>query len=356
MKIREYVGLKRYNTFGIAAVARRYGEIASAEDLLTVIRSGLASPEDCFILGGGSNVLLPDRFDGLVLRNCLRGIELACEDEASVTLRVASGEVWHDFVDYAVARGLAGIESLALIPGTVGGAAVQNIGAYGAEAADCIVSVEFIDLDNGDAVTLANAECRFAYRQSIFKERTHRHACITAVSFRLARSTLAKAPHPDVRRALPPDAQEYSIAGVRDAVVAIRSAKLPSPAVLGNGGSVFKNPVISSGAYARLAAAHPHMPAYPMGAAGYKIPAGWLIEQAGWKGWTAPNGRFGVYRDHALIIVNHGDARSAEILGLMRDIQRSVSALFDVDLEPELVLPGRGPAAPAAHDAQGRLA
>jgi UDP-N-acetylmuramate dehydrogenase len=328
--------LQAHNTFGIAAEARAYLPVTDVGMLRTLHACGTLAEMPFFVLGGGSNILFTEDFPGLVLHMRNAGIAIEREDEQAVYARVAAGENWHAFVLWTLQRGLGGLENLSLIPGTVGASPIQNIGAYGAEVKDTLHSVTLFDLETGELRTLDNAACEFAYRDSIFKHGLRGRAIIVDVCF-----ALPKRWQPNIRYA--ELAQELAVRGVSDpdprtiseAVIAIRSRKLPDPAVVGNAGSFFKHPVVSAQQRKALLERYPQMVSYPQADGSYKLAAGWLIDQCGWKGRGV--GQAGVYEKQALVLVNRGGAQGKDILALANAIQSEVDERFGVRLEPEPV-------------------
>ena len=341
--IRNYRLLK-HNTFGIDAACSRFIEFATESELMLLLRRErfAESGEPLLILGGGSNLLLTDDFGGTVLHSAIMGIEdiTAFEGEAgdSVLLRVGSGVVWDDFVAYCVERGWSGAENLSLIPGEVGASAVQNIGAYGVEAKDLIERVEAVEIATGERVAFERDDCRYAYRQSRFKQDWKNRFVITYVTYRLSRTFVPRLDYGNLREYLFGQKQLEQAAltakDVREAIIYIRRAKLPDPAELGNGGSFFMNPVVPRAKYEELAARYPNMPHYDVDAERVKIPAGWMIEQCGWKGRRL--GPAGVYEKQALVLVNLGGARGEDIVGLCEAIRHDVNERFGIEILPEV--------------------
>jgi UDP-N-acetylmuramate dehydrogenase len=292
-----------------------------------------------FVLGGGSNLVLTGDFNGLVLQMAIPGRELAGEDADAWYVRAGAGENWHDFVGWTLAQGWPGLENLALIPGTVGAAPIQNIGAYGLEVAERFHSLCACDMKNGEIVRFDHASCRFGYRDSVFKQEGWHldgRFVITEVTFRLPKRWQALTGYADVAAELAtagitaPDARQ-----VADAVVAVRRRKLPDPAQIPNAGSFFHNPVVDAGVADRVRANFPGLPVYMQPDGRVKLAAGWLIERAGWKGRA--RGAVGMYEKQALILVNRGGATGSDVVDLMRAVQRDVRAMFGVDLTPEPV-------------------
>jgi UDP-N-acetylmuramate dehydrogenase len=331
--------LKPYNTFGVEVKASHLFVLNQPSDLMELphmpgFREMSGHPGRILVLGQGSNILFTDDFDGFILKNEIGGTEIIGEDESSVTVEAGAGVIWNDFVDFAVSRDWWGIENLALIPGTAGAAPVQNIGAYGAEAADVIMSVSAFSLETGKMIVLENNDCRFGYRDSIFKHSLKNRAVISSVVFRLSKKARPRLEYSGVREELKRwGASDPSASDIAEAVAAIRRSKLPDPAVLGNGGSFFKNPVVSESVSQRLKEAYPLMPLHRQGEY-YKIPAGWLIEQAGWKGYRS--GDAGCYEKQSLILVNYGRATGRDLLSLADRITGSVSSMFGIVLEREV--------------------
>ena len=373
MRIERDKSLRDLNTFGVDATAKYFAEVRSAEGFRELVSAPVYARERRLVLGGGSNILFTRDFDGILIKNSMPGIEVLREDAEHAWVRAGAGEVWHTFVRFCVERGFAGVENLSLIPGQVGAAPIQNIGAYGVEMESTCESVEALHTATAEPVTLSRRDCEFGYRDSVFKRRYRDQFLISAVTFRLHRRPRFEIGYGDLRRTLDEmHVAELSIQAVSDAVIRIRSSKLPDPRVLGNAGSFFKNPVIPWEEFTRLHAQHPSMPHYPQpdgpappagpAPAGgppqpggdperegdtqrrgdpqrrgpVKLPAAWLIEQCGWKGRTV--GRAGVHRSHALVLVNHGGATGAEIHQLAEEIRRSVRERFGIDLVPEVNL------------------
>lgn len=333
MNIQHNISLKPYNTFGIDIPAESYMEVHSAEDVQAISEEKKAVEKR--VLGGGSNILLTTPVDGLLLHNKLKGIEVVKEDEDNVWLRVQAGEVWHNLVMHAIANNLAGIENLALIPGTVGAAPMQNIGAYGVEAKETIDSVTGWLWGDQTFATYSNMECRFGYRDSIFKHELKDKIFITSVTFKLNKKPMFHTGYGAIAQELEKmNVGELSIKAIADAVIAIRTSKLPDPKQIGNAGSFFKNPTIPAAQFELLQTAFPNIPSYPAADDMIKVPAGWLIEQCGWKGYKT-NGT-GVHEKQALVLVNYGSATGKEIFDLSTEILSSVRERFGIELEREV--------------------
>ena len=323
--------LLNHNTFGMDVKAKRYVEYDSEDELVQLLSSLQGK---VLHIGGGSNLLFCGDFDGTILHSAIKGIEVVedVEGDDEVLVRVGAGEVWDDFVAWAVAEGYGGVENLSLIPGEVGASAVQNIGAYGVEAKDVIAMVEAVDMASGEKRLFANAECGYAYRQSIFKQELKGKYAITYVIYRLQKQPKLKLEYGNILAALEDKAQ-VTVADVRRAIIDIRNAKLPDPKVVGNAGSFFMNPVVSREKFLSIQKDYPTMPFYDVDG-GVKIPAGWLIEQCGWKGKSL--GRAGVHDKQALVLVNRGGASSEEIVTLCNTICKDVHERFGIDIHPEV--------------------
>ena len=328
--------LTALNTLGVKAKAEKLIEISSIDQLHSLFDSGFFESENPFILGGGSNVLLKKDISRPVLKIDLDGVEIKFEDEKSVIIFAAAGVNWHSLVEWAVQRDFGGIENLALIPGTVGAAPIQNIGAYGVELKDVLISTLYFDTITGEEKTLQNDECEFAYRDSIFKNRLKGKAIVTGIRLRLT-----KAPHSinSSYRSLSEylenrEISDPTIKDVFEAVIAIRKSKLPDPKLIGNAGSFFKNPVVTAKLYKTLVEKFGDIPGYKISEKEVKIPAGWLIEKAGWKGNRV--GKVGTYENQALVLVNHGGATGEELWSHALTIQKSVSKKFGIELAPEV--------------------
>ena len=329
MKVYKDCSLLSYNTFGIDAKTKELVEYESESELISFLRK-IPNEEPLFHIGGGSNLLLTKDFDGTILHSAIKGIEIARENADYVFVRVGSGEVWDDFVAYCVDKGWGGVENLSLIPGEVGASAVQNIGAYGAEAKDVIVKVEAINLRTTQRCSFDNAECEYSYRQSIFKNKFKGTFAITYVTFRLSKNPELNLSYGGLSKVVP---LPSSIAEVRNAVIDIRKAKLPDPEIQGNAGSFFMNPVVSQALFEKIYKDYPDMPYYKVDG-GVKIPAGWMIEQCGWKGKSM--GKAGVHDKQALVLVNRGGASSKDIMNLCDAICKDVYERFGVEIHPEV--------------------
>ena len=335
MAILEYVSLKPYNTFGVDICARYFCRVATKETLINIIKKELQCYGRHLIVGGGSNILFCSDYDGLVILNEIKGIEVVKKDEQSVWVKALSGTCWQDLVQYCVEKDWGGIENLSLIPGTAGAAPIQNIGAYGAELKDTFVSLEAIDMNTGEERIFNNTECKFGYRQSVFKQELKGKYFIYSITLRLARQPIVNTQYGDIRKTL--DAQGISHPTVRevsDTVISIRRSKLPDPAEIGNAGSFFKNPEVAADKAENLLIAYPDMPVYTQTNGMVKIPAAWLIEQCGWKGKQI--GHTGNHARQALVIVNYGNANGNEIWQHAQNVQLSVKEKFGILLEAEV--------------------
>ncbi len=330
------VSLRPFNTFGIEARAHAYLPVESADTLAAVRNAAELVALPRLILGGGSNLLLTGDFSGLVLHLCAKGMEIVGEDEQVSYVRAAAGESWHQFVQWTLAQGLGGLENLSLIPGTVGAAPIQNIGAYGVELQECFHSLTAFDFDSGETLVLNKADCRFAYRDSVFKHELRGRAVVLDVCFALPKSWRPNTRYADVAQELQARGIHHPTpAQVSEAVIAIRTRKLPDPAKIGNAGSFFKNPVVPARQRDALLERYPQLVSYPQPEGSYKLAAGWLIDQCGWKGKSL--GAAGVYEKQALVLVNRGGASGKEIADLAAAIQADVMERFGVRLEPEPV-------------------
>ena len=347
--IRDY-SLLAHNTFGIDAKCKRFLEYSSVEEAQQIVAGLTDADKPLLILGGGSNLLLTGDYEGTVLHSSIMGIEVLGNGELAaaehddallnpefVFLRCGSGEVFDDVVAYAVEHGYHGAENLSIIPGEVGASAVQNIGAYGVEAKDIIYKVEAVEIATGRVVVFDNQECQYSYRQSKFKHEWKDKYLVTHVIYRLSRSFVPDLDYGNIRASLAakhienPTAQQ-----LRDVIIEIRNAKLPDPKVQGNAGSFFMNPIVDKAKFEELAAQYPGMPHYTIDENREKIPAGWMIDQCGWKGKSL--GRAGVHDRQALVLVNRGGATGEEIVNLCETIRKDVKQKFGIDIHPEVNL------------------
>lgn len=328
--------LRPFNTFGIDAATHYFMEVDSVAALQNALQLPDIQGLPLLVLGGGSNLLLTRNFEGFALKISLKGIELLHEDEQFYYVRTGAGENWHSFVQHSIANGWAGVENLSLIPGTVGAAPMQNIGAYGVELKDVFYELQALAVAEGSLHTFSHSDCRFGYRESVFKHEAKGKYIITSVTFRLRKTPQINVSYGAIRQTL--EAMGISsptIADVSSAVIHIRQSKLPDPAQLGNAGSFFKNPEIPKAQYDELKTRYPDLPGYPTDYPDrMKVAAGWLIEQCGWKGKRT--GNTGAHKDQALVLVNYGGASGAEIWQLAQQIQASVAERFGVQLQAEV--------------------
>ena len=331
--IREFhqISLRTRNSFGVDQQAARLVEFETPEDLRTLFAAGI--PEKWTVLAGGNNLLFTRDYDGVLLTPVARGITLLSDDGDEVRVRADAGVEWDDLVEWAVGRGLWGIENLSLIPGKAGAAPVQNIGAYGCEAKDAIRRVEMYCVETGAMLTLDAAHCGFGYRESVFKHDLKGRVIITAVEIALTHTPRPRLGYGDVEREVEARGGA-TLRNIREAICAIRRAKLPDPAVLGNAGSFFKNPVVGAAAAERLLAEYPDMPHYPAPEGRVKLAAGWLIDRAGMKG--SRKGAVGVHERQALVLVNHGGATGGEVIAFAHEVQEQVREKFGIEIDTEV--------------------
>ena len=329
--IQKNVSLQPYNTFGVTAFTRYFININSQEDITQLIDWKNQHDLPFLLVGGGSNLLFKDDFPGLVAHIALKGKEIISEDNHATYLKIDAGEVWHDFVRWSIDQGYAGLENLSLIPGSVGAAPVQNIGAYGVELEDRLASLEAVDLETGEIEKFTNAQCQFAYRDSFFKSVEPNRYLITSVVFRLPKHPEWTLSYAGIKEKLKD--QKLSSRVISDTIINLRQRKLPDPAEMGNAGSFFKNPVISQSRWNALKKNFPQLPGYPQHNKKVKTSAAWLIDQCGWKGKR--EGDVGTYDKHALVLVNHGGATGEQLWSFAESIIVSVNEKFSIILEPE---------------------
>lgn len=336
MQIQHNVSLEPYNTFGIRAGAKYFSTFTTVDEINELLEdTRLLAPGPRLILGGGSNILLTKDFEGLVLKNEIRGIEITKEDKDHFYIRVGAGENWHQFVMFCVSNHYAGIENLSLIPGNVGASPMQNIGAYGVEIKDVFYELEAFHLYDKTGVRFSLEDCAFGYRDSVFKNKYKGQFVITSVTYRLDKKARFNTSYGAIQQELEKmGVRDLSIKAVSQAVINIRSSKLPDPKQVGNAGSFFKNPQIPKQKAEALEGLYRGMPSFPVDAAQVKIPAGWLIEQCGWKGYR--KGDAGCYPKQALVLVNYGTASGEEIFDLSEQILQSVKNKFGITLEREV--------------------
>ncbi|MEI8278844.1 MAG: UDP-N-acetylmuramate dehydrogenase [Bacteroidota bacterium] len=333
MQLLQNISLLPYNTFGLDVSAEYFLELKDPT-LLPDISNDTAIPQNKHILGGGSNILLTQPIKGIVIHNCIKGISTIKETDSHIWLQISAGELWHEFVMHTIGQGLTGIENLALIPGTVGASPIQNIGAYGVEVKEVIDAVTCWHWEQKVFITLNNAECQFGYRDSIFKRELKDKVFVSSVVFKLHKQAAYRTSYGAINEELTKMQVPLSTAAIANAVINIRSSKLPDPKKIGNAGSFFKNPTISTEHFELLQTNYPSIPSYPVNDTTVKIPAGWLIEQCGWKGYR--KGDAGVHEKQALVLVNYQHASGAEIWQLSTDILTSIKERFGILLEREV--------------------
>ncbi len=327
------VALKPFNTFSIQAYAHWFCTFSSVDELRDALSKINGRP--FLILGGGSNILLTRDFEGVVLKNELRGINIIDEDEEHVFVEVAAGENWHEFVLFCIDKGWAGVENLSLIPGTVGAAPMQNIGAYGVEIKHVFDHLKAVEISSGKIDTFNNEACQFGYRESVFKKSLKGKYIITSVTFKLNKTPEFNTSYGAIQETLiQMGVKTPSIKAISDAVIHIRQSKLPDPKEIGNAGSFFKNPEVDKIDFEGLKSEFPGIPGYQLPNNRVKVPAAWLIEQAGWKGKTF--GEIGVHKKQPLVLVNYGNGNGESIKKLAFDIQESVRRKFGIELTPEV--------------------
>jgi UDP-N-acetylmuramate dehydrogenase len=333
MQVQENFSLKGYNTFGIDASAHRFAVFHSADELAQLLQ--LTGGMPFLVLGGGSNMLLTKDIQGWVLKNGIAGIEKIKEDDAFVYVKAGAGENWHRFVQYCIEHNWAGLENLSLIPGCVGASPMQNIGAYGVEIKDVFYELHAFHVKDHAIHTFRNEDCGFGYRESVFKRKFKGQYVILDVTFRLRKTPVFNTSYGAIEEELSTmGVQELSIRAIADAVIRIRSSKLPDPAVIGNAGSFFKNPSVPVTQYEALKNEYPAIVGYPNADGTVKLAAGWMIEQCGWKGFR--KGDAGVHAKQALVLVNYGNAKGEEVYALSSEVVESVKAKFGVVLEREV--------------------
>ncbi|HEY6907639.1 MAG TPA: UDP-N-acetylmuramate dehydrogenase [Ignavibacteriaceae bacterium] len=335
MKIFNNYSLKKLNTFGIEASAKVFVNVSTEDEMFEVLSAKEFKPYPKIVLGGGSNVLLTKDFNGLVIKNSIPGIAIIREDKKSVLIEAGAGVIWNDLVSYCVERNLGGIENLVLIPGTIGAAPIQNIGAYGQELSETFYRLRGFYIDTAMPAFFYKNECRFGYRDSIFKRELRNKFAIIKFQIRLNKNPVVKIDYGNVKEELEKTGKsDFTIRDVSEAIAGIRREKLPDPAVIGNAGSFFKNPEIHKESYDKLKEINPDLKGYPLENGKVKIPAAWLIEKAGFKG--VRKGNTGTHARQPLVIINHGNASGEEILHFAKEIKQSVYEKFDVMLEEEV--------------------
>ena len=334
-QIQEKVNLKTYNTFGIEVYCNYFTEITSVQDFLNLVEEPVYKSSKKLIIGGGSNLLFTKDFDGLVIKNSLKGISLVSESEDEVIIKASAGEVWNDFVLYCLDKNYAGLENLSLIPGCVGASPMQNIGAYGVEIKEVFEELEAYSMINGERKLFSKSDCEFGYRESVFKRKYKDMFLITSVSFKLKKHAVVNTSYGAINTEL--TAMNISSPGIKDvsnAVIHIRQSKLPDPKVMGNAGSFFKNPEVTADKYAALKKEFENLVAYPLENGNYKLAAGWMIEQCGLKGYEEKGAA--VHAKQALVLVNKNQAKGQDVLALSSYVIAEVSTKFGVTLEREV--------------------
>lgn len=333
LEIQQNHSLKSFNTFGLDVKSEYFAQFSTVEDLRELVTWKKSLNKDFMILGGGSNVLFAEDFAGLVMRNELRGVQVIEETDDLIRVEVGAGEVWHNFVMECVENNWAGLENLSLIPGSVGASPMQNIGAYGVEIEQRFHSLKALHLETLEVHEFSHADCAFGYRESIFKNKFKGQYCILSVTFNMLKTPDFQTSYGAIQAELEASDSALSIKSISDAVIRIRQSKLPDPAVIGNAGSFFKNPVIEMDAFEKVKNEHPSVVAYPAGDK-MKLAAGWLIDQAGWKG--KDRGGYGVHDKQALVLVNRGGATGQAIYDLSSDIIADIQEKYGVTLEREV--------------------
>ena len=335
MKVEENISLRPYNTFQIDARAKLFAAFQSADELNQLVSD--FGTHSKLILGGGSNILFVKDYNGIVLNNAIKGIEELHEEPDHVFIKVGAGENWHQFVQYSIQKNWAGLENLSLIPGNVGAAPMQNIGAYGVEQEDLFWDLEAFHLKDKTIRTFTRTDCEFGYRESVFKNKYKDQFAILNVTFRLHKHPIFHTSYGAIKEELERmGVQELSVRAISQAVINIRSSKLPDPKEIGNAGSFFKNPRVTGEKYKKLKAEFPDIVGFEAIDGSVKLAAGWMIEKCGWKGYR--KGDAGCHARQALVLVNYGNAKGNEILELSREIQKSVKKKFDVEFEREVNL------------------
>jgi len=335
LQIKENISLKPYNTFGIDVNAKYFTSFNSPDELQEILNVPFVRSLDKLILGGGSNVLFTSSIESLVLKNDIKGIDVISSDEHHVFVKVGAGVNWHQFVLYCLEHNFAGVENLALIPGNAGASPMQNIGAYGVEIKDVFHSLEAVNIEDKNQVIFYNSDCEFSYRESVFKNKFKNQFIITSVTYRLNKIPNYNISYGSIEQELEKmKVETLSIQSIAEAVMAIRKSKLPDPNIIGNAGSFFKNPEISTSHFENLKSYFPDMVGHPNSNGCVKVAAGWLIEQAGWKGYR--EGDAGCHEKQALVLVNYGKAKGMDIFALSEKIIESVHKKFDIFLHREV--------------------
>ncbi|HTO38698.1 MAG TPA: UDP-N-acetylmuramate dehydrogenase [Brumimicrobium sp.] len=331
--LQENINITPFTTFGVKVISRYFATFSSIEELRKLLAE--VKDQQLLVLGGGSNMLFRKDYEGITIKNEITGISVIEENEESVLLKVGAGEVWHNFVLYSIEHNLGGIENLSLIPGSVGASPMQNIGAYGVEIKDVFDSLEAIEIATGELHTFSHQDCQFGYRESVFKKELKGKYIIVSVSYKLSKQPKLNTSYGAINSELATRGiTQPSIKDVSDVVIAIRQSKLPDPKEIGNAGSFFKNPVIPKSHYIALQKTYENIPSYPVSEDTVKVPAGWLIDNAGWKGKTI--GEYGVHKNQALVLVNYGKASGNDIFQLSEDIIADIYKRYQIKLEREV--------------------
>jgi len=331
--LQENINITPFTTFGVEVSSRYFATFSSIEELRKLLAE--VKDQQLLVLGGGSNMLFRKDYEGITIKNEITGISVIEENEESVLLKVGAGEVWHNFVLYSIEHNLGGIENLSLIPGSVGASPMQNIGAYGVEIKDVFDSLEAIEIATGELHTFSHQDCQFGYRESVFKKELKGKYIIVSVSYKLSKQPKLNTSYGAINSELATRGiTQPSIKDVSDVVIAIRQSKLPDPKEIGNAGSFFKNPVIPKSHYIALQKTYENIPSYPVSKDTVKVPAGWLIDNAGWKGKTI--GEYGVHKNQALVLVNYGKANGNDIFQLSEDIIADIYKRYQIKLEREV--------------------
>lgn len=331
--LQENINITPFTTFGVEVSSRYFATFSTIEELRKLLAE--VKDQQLLVLGGGSNMLFRKDYEGITIKNEITGISVIEENEESVLLKVGAGEVWHNFVLYSIEHNLGGIENLSLIPGSVGASPMQNIGAYGVEIKDVFDSLEAIEIATGELHTFSHQDCQFGYRESVFKKELKGKYIIVSVSYKLSKQPKLNTSYGAINSELAKRGiTQPSIKDVSDVVIAIRQSKLPDPKEIGNAGSFFKNPVIPKSHYIALQKTYENIPSYPVSKDTVKVPAGWLIDNAGWKGKTI--GEYGVHKNQALVLVNYGKANGNDIFQLSEDIIADIYKRYQIKLEREV--------------------
>lgn len=335
MQIKENFSLRNLNTFGIEVSARYFASFSDIEQARELLSNSLVKQLPILILGGGSNILFTRNFDGIVIKNQLKGITLVNQTDTNYYIKSGAGESWNEFVSYCVENNYAGIENLSLIPGNVGASPMQNIGAYGVEIKDVFYELEALHIKTGEIHKFNLQDCQFGYRESVFKNKQKGEYIITSVTYKLNKTPVFNTSYGAIDKELENmGVKELSISAISQAVCNIRTSKLPNPKEIGNAGSFFKNPIISASLFEKLKQEFPDMPSYPQSLNEVKTAAGWLIERCGWKGRQI--GDAGVHKNQALVLVNYNKATGSEIFDLSSKIIADVKGKFGIELEREV--------------------